>query len=188
MRGMTQPHFRAGIGYGEWTKPWERMSDREKQVAVIDRVKENINQERQCQYGTLEMQCRWANWNEEVLSMKLTWNNMFKLGDTLVGFALRIVYGTAVTPAMKSKWDTDEDGMCKLCETNNGTIQHILSGCSVSLQQGRYRWRHDKVLKQIYEQVTYHFKNKRVNNPKRSTRNNDIKINFGYLVQTMCPP
>ena len=78
---------------------------------------------------------------------------------------------------MKSKWDTDEDGMCKLCETNNGTIQHILSGCSVSLQQGRYRWRHDKVLKQIYEQVTYHI-NKRVNNPKRSTRNNNIKINF----------
>ena len=177
MRGMTQPHLRAGIGYGEWTKPWERMSDREKQVAVIDRVKENINQERQCQYGTLEMQCRWANWNEEVLSMNLTWNNMFKLGDTLVGFALRIVYGTAVTPAMKSKWDTDEDGMCKLCETNNGTIQHILSGCSVSLQQGRYRWRHDKVLKQIHEQVTYHI-NKRVNNPKRSTRNNNIKINF----------
>ena len=42
---------------------------------------------------------------------------MFKLGDTLVGFALRIVYGTVVTPAMKSKWDADEDGNCKLCET-----------------------------------------------------------------------
>ena len=78
---------------------------------------------------------------------------MFELGDALVGFALRIVYGTAVTLAMKSKWGTDEDGVRKLCETNCGTIQHILSGCSVSLQQGRYRWRHEMVLKQIYEQV-----------------------------------
>ena len=61
---------------------------------------------------------------------------MFKLGDTLVGFALKIVYGTVVTPAMKSKWYTDEDGNCKWYETNRGTIQHILSGCPVSLQQG----------------------------------------------------
>ena len=153
------------------------MSEREKQVAVIGRVKKNIDQERQCQYGTLEMQCRWANWNDEVLSMNLSWNNMFKLGDSLVGFALRIVYGTLVTPALKSKWDADEEGNCKLCETNHGTIQHILSGCPVSLQQGRYRWRHDKVLKQIYEQVSYHI-NKRVNNPKRSIRANDMNINF----------
>ena len=177
MRGMTQPHFRAGIGFGDWVKPWERMSEREKQIAVIGRVKENINQERHCQYGTLDMQCRWANWNEEVLPMNLSWNNMFNLGETLVGFALRIVYGTVVTPATKSKWDVDEDGNCKLCETNRGTIQHILSGCPVSLQQGRYRWRHDKVLKQIYEQVSYHI-DKRVNNPKRSTKTNDTNINF----------
>ena len=177
MRGMTQPHFRAGIGFGKWTKPWERMSEREKEVTVIDRVKKNIAQERQYQYGTLEMQCRWANWNDDVLSMNLSWSNMFKLGDSLVGFALRIVYGTVITPASKSKWDESEDGNCKLCETNRGTIQHILSGCPVSLQQGRYTWRHDKVLKQIFEQVSYHIKN-RVNNPKRSTRANDITINF----------
>ena len=42
MRGMTQPHFRAGIGFGDWVKPWERMSEREKQVAVIGRVKETL--------------------------------------------------------------------------------------------------------------------------------------------------
>ena len=95
----------------------------------------------------------------------------------MVGFALRIVYGTVVTPTMKSKWDLDEDGNCKFCETNRGTIQHILSGCPVSLQQGRYRWKHDKVPKPIYEQVSYHI-NKRVNNPKRSIRANDMNINF----------
>ena len=50
------------------------MSEREKQVTVIGRVKKNIDQERQCQCDTLEMQCRWANWNNEVLSMNLYWN------------------------------------------------------------------------------------------------------------------
>jgi hypothetical protein len=177
MRGMTQPHFRAGIGFGEWVKPWERLSKKEKEDAVIGRVKKNIEQERESQYGTLEMQSRWVAWRDEVLAMDLSWNNMFKFGDSLLGFALRAVYGTLITPAMKSKWDADEDGNCKLCVNNRGTIQHILSGCPVSLRQGRYTWRHDKVLKQIYGQVSYHVEH-RVNNPRRSTKSEDKCIGF----------
>ena len=100
---------RAGIGFGEWVKPWERLSKKEKEEAVISRVKKNIEQERESQYGTLEMQSRWVAWREEVLAMDLSWNNMFKFGDSLIGFALRAVYGTVITPAMKSKWDADDN-------------------------------------------------------------------------------
>ena len=57
---------------------------------------------------------------------------------------------------MVSKWSEDEDGKCKLCEDNMGTIQHILADRKVALSQGRYRWRHDKVLKQISEPVIFH--------------------------------
>ena len=32
---------------------------------------------------------------------------------------------------------------------NDGTLAHILSGCRVALSQGRYKWRHNKVLKEI---------------------------------------
>lgn len=35
--------------------------------------------------------------------------------------------------------------MCKLCR-ERGTMAHILFGCKTALTQGRYRWRHDKVL------------------------------------------
>ena len=34
-----------------------------------------------------------------------------------------------------------------------GTFNHILSGCKVALYQGRYRWRHDSVLKEIGKAV-----------------------------------
>ena len=76
---------------------------------------------------------------------------------------------------MAVKWDEAEDGMCRLCATEVGTVQHILSGCKVALEQGRYTWRHDKVLIQIQSQVAYHLDN-RVNNPKRpvSTQKRDI--------------
>ena len=177
VRGMIQPHSRAGIGFGEWAKPWERMSEKEKEEAVMGRIKKNIEQERESQYGTLEMQSRWVAWREVVIAMDLSWNNMFKFGDSMIGFALRVVYGTVITPSMKSKWDENEDGNCKLCVNNRGTIQHILSGCPVSLQQGRYTWRHNKVLKQIYDQVLYHVEH-RVNNPRRSTRNEGKNIEF----------
>ena len=31
----------------------------------------------------------------------------------------------------------------------NGTLNHILAGCKVALNQGRYKWRHDRVLKEL---------------------------------------
>ena len=83
---------------------------------------------------------------------------MFQFGDSLIGFASRVVYGTVITPSLKSKWDGDEVGNCKLCLVKSGTIRHILSGCEESREQGRYTWRHDKVLRQIYNHVLYHVK------------------------------
>ena len=177
VRGMIPPHARAGIGFGEWRKPWERLSEKERQRAVIERVGTNIEHERQVEYGSLEMQTRWVTWRDEVLALDMSWNNMFKMGESMVSFVLRAVYGTLITPAMATKWNESEDGNCKLCTVSRGTIQHILSGCQVALQQGRYRWRHDKVLKQIHGQVTYHVE-KRVNNPKRSTRLKRDEIRF----------
>ena len=38
---------------------------------------------------------------------------------------------------------------CSLCGSNNPTLKHILNGCYTALQQGRYTWRHDKILKCI---------------------------------------
>ena len=77
------------------------------------------------------------------------------------------VYGTLVTPSLASKWKEDEDGTCKLCTDAQGSVKHILAGCPVALSQGRYRWRHNKVLRQMAEQVEFHW-TRRVNNPRRS--------------------
>ena len=39
---------------------------------------------------------------------------------------------------------------CHLCSNRDSTL-HCLSGCSVSLTQGRYTWRHDNILRYICE-------------------------------------
>ena len=112
-----------------------------------------------------------------MLSLDMSWNSLFRMGDSMViGVLLRaVMYGTLVTPSLAVKWDEAEDGMCRLCAPEFGTVQHILSGCKVALEQGRYTGRHDKVLIQIQSKVAYPLDN-RVNNPKRpvSTQKRDI--------------
>ena len=38
MLGMVQPGNRAGIGFGDWKRPWEKMGPRERNKATIERV------------------------------------------------------------------------------------------------------------------------------------------------------
>lgn len=38
-----------------------------------------------------------------------------------------------------------------LCHSQNASLHHILSGCKVALTQGRYGWRHDRVLRKLAE-------------------------------------
>ena len=47
-----------------------------------------------------------------------------------------------------------------------GTLDHILSSCKVALSQGRYRWRHDTVLRELAHIVELERKKK---HPKGNT-------------------
>ena len=51
-----------------------------------------------------------------------------------------------------SRWNIFTNPKCGLCQTPQPTMNHILTGCSIALVQGRYTWRHDSVL-QILSQV-----------------------------------
>ena len=62
-------------------------------------------------------------------------------------FLIKSVYDLLPTPANKNKW-FDANETCLLCG-ESGTLNHILAGCKVALSQGRYKWRHDKVLKEL---------------------------------------
>ena len=59
--------------------------------------------QRESKYCTLEVQSRWVAWREAVIAMDLSWNRLSKFGDSLIGFALSVVYGTVITTSMKSK-------------------------------------------------------------------------------------
>ena len=40
-----------------------------------------------------------------------------------------------------------------MCREKGTLFNHILSGCQVSCAQGKYRWRHDRVLRELAEKI-----------------------------------
>ena len=58
-------------------------------------------------------------------------------------FKLKSAYDVLPSPTSLATWGLSED--CVLCG-KPANLEHILSACSESLKDGRYTWRHDKVL------------------------------------------
>ena len=93
--------------------------------------------------------------------MDLSW----QYGESVPGFCLSSVYGNIVTPDRAALCFCGHQGKkvtvkCKLCARERGNIQYILSGCKVELNQGRYTWRHNKVLRKISDHVRFHVENR----------------------------
>ena len=89
----------------------------------------------------------------------------------LTGFCLGATYGTLATPANLKRWGLSDDSKCELCEKENAGIQHILSGCNIALGQGRYRFRHNEVLRSLAQCLQKQLVSCKGNGrPKRVTR------------------
>ena len=124
--------------YGSSTK-------KERRGMVVDMVREAEEDKRRVKMASLAKQ--GAHTRLEVPEKKLSHKEIISTSETSLKFLVKSVYDLLPTPSNKNKWYGSEE-VCKLCG-GNGTLTHILSGCEVALAQGRYRWRHDQVLRQI---------------------------------------
>ncbi|KAJ8334019.1 hypothetical protein SKAU_G00413380 [Synaphobranchus kaupii] len=61
---------------------------------------------------------------------------------------------------------------CHLCDTQNPSLQHILTGCKSALT--RYRWRHDQVLRKLAEVLEA----RRLEVNKTSSSTSQLRIHF----------
>ena len=86
----------------------------------------------------------WKNYTQRSLS----WRSLV-YGDTkLYRFCIGATFNTLASPSNLVRWKIDLGASCALCG-GKGTIPHILSGCKQALAGGRYRYRHDNVLRII---------------------------------------
>ena len=85
---------------------------------------------------------------------------------------------TLPTPMDLARWNIITSPKCALCQASQPTTNHILTGCPIALDQGRYTWRHDSVLQVLVHGLQQHSPD-------------SIKLYYadlpGYLA-SVCPP
>ena len=134
--GQTLRH---GVGYVVKEKlPMSRK--------IIKKSEEFDEEERFSHAAQLAMQGSWTKW-DKVMSQDWNWQSLlYSYSPSLLSFALNSVQLTLPTPDNLQRWNKRSDAKCTLCNRNNCTLFHILTGCSKSLLEGRYTWRHDSIL------------------------------------------
>ena len=137
-------------GLGLTKRQYYSSSNKKDQRDMI--VKEVRSKEEERRRGKIvELAQQGASTRWEVAQRRLTHEEMIRSSETRLKFLIKSVYDLLPTPSNKNKWYGTEE-RCQLCG-EECTLNHILSGCKVALTQGRYKWRHDKVLRVLAKSV-----------------------------------
>ena len=95
--------------------------------------------------GELEMQGDWVSW-QGVMERDLSWNTaLYRLKFLLQGMSR-----VAPSPDHLRRMNYIADDRCPLCAHPRCDLLHIESYCGVALEQGRYTWRHNEVLRPLH--------------------------------------
>ena len=124
-------------------------SKKERRDMIVKAVREKEEESRIVKMTNFPSQ--GANLRWEVPQRQIKHSNIIRASDDQLKFLIKSVYDILPTPANKNRWYKTEE-KCLLCG-GEGTLTHILSGCKVALCQGRYKWRHDKVLRELASAV-----------------------------------
>ncbi|XP_066285629.1 uncharacterized protein [Branchiostoma lanceolatum] len=137
---------RLGLGASRTVNQrWCTAGPRERREMVQSEIIRKEEEYRRAQAVSQGYQGAWTRW-EGIKDRRVMWNELYRWKPLRTQFLIKAVYDLLPTPANKKRWGVEEEENCGLCG-KRGTLSHILSGCPVALSQGRYRWRHDKVLR-----------------------------------------
>ena len=117
----------------------------ERRGMVVEKVRETEEDRRRVRMTGLSKQGGHMRW--EVPERKISTRDIVCMPEDRLKFLIKAVYDLLPTPQNKNTWygDSEECNLCGEC----GSLSHILSGCKVALAQGRYKWRHDEVLREV---------------------------------------
>lgn len=149
---------RAGLGLVKYREPWTKMSNRERRTMISKAISADHDDEMFARAVQQGVQGRWTTW-ENVKRRDLKWRTLYDLSPKLLQFIIGATYDTLASPKNLERWNLADDDACPLCGGGGCTTSHILAGCPTSLQQGRYTWRHNRVLRVLLhglrEEISY---------------------------------
>ena len=146
-----------GLG-AEKPKRWNSADTETRREMVQNEIRMAEEEERCTRAVAMGAQGAWTKW--QTTGRKLTWADMWNCEPLRISFLLRSVYDLLPSPANLHRWGNVNDPTCPFCAKTE-TLEHILSSCQVALTQGRYRWRHDCVLRELADIIESERKKKR---------------------------
>ena len=136
-------------GLGVTVKPrWDNTDDRGRRDLIQQELRHIEEEGRLVRAASMKQQGAWLNW-EGVRSRAVKWDDIWSMEGYRLTFLLRSVYDALPSPSNLCRWGLIEDPKCKLCKSHIATLEHVLSACTTALKDGRYTWRHDRILKVI---------------------------------------
>jgi len=141
---------RAGLGIVTRTEIPKSKKCKEYRDLVSGVFKEHEENAISARAVSMAVQCQWMNWTNYVQS-DLRWANILAMPPNLLSFCLKATYNTLPSPSNLRRMNITSDTSCKLCHHSPCTVQHTLSGCKVALEQDRFTFRHDSVLRNIVD-------------------------------------
>ena len=90
----------------------------------------------------------------------VTWKGfIWSVPRGVAKFAINAGLNTLPSADNLKRWGKRTSDLCTVCDlSRKQTLNHILSYCSVALEQGRYTWRHNSVLRTIHGFVSSNLK------------------------------
>ena len=147
MRGPIQTG-RHAVGWNHFAKWSESCSAIRAELIIRERRRE-MESERVTKAVQQSQQGRWTTW-EDVVQRSISWNEIWKMSPYRLAFVIRSIYDQLPSTDNLRRWGLTEDCKCELCGESE-TLHHVLSNCKYALDNGRYTWRHNKVLKEVVE-------------------------------------
>ena len=143
-------------GFG-WTRPVKFTTQKQRRDAMIDVVREEVDEERFVRAVQQAQQGQWTRW-EPVERRELKWSQLQSFDQYRLGFLIRGTYDILPTGVNLKRWGLLDSSKCPLC-AGEQTLDHVLSACRSALGQGRYTWRHNQVLRALLRSVRHSLQN-----------------------------
>jgi hypothetical protein len=136
-----------GLGFG--TPSLKNASVKEKREAIIELSKKDQTEQRLVSLRDLPISGNFLKW-DKLMATQTDWNTqILGMSSSELSFTLNNQAQSSPCPSNLRRCGYNIIANCSLCGKPAATAKHLLSGCPVALNQHRYTWRHDNVLRSI---------------------------------------
>ena len=83
----------------------------------------------------------------------VTWKSIINnIPKRVLSFALKASVNGLPTPDNLKRWGAKKLDKCQIC-SNFANLEHVLNWCKTSLNDGRFKWRHDSILSYMIREI-----------------------------------